>query len=64
MTDKKSTNEYNQYYNKVGKVKELGKDWKLYHIKNLCNTYQKIHIKDLKRIFIKKNVSKESTSIK
>nr|CAH7731442.1 unnamed protein product [Callosobruchus chinensis] len=47
--------EYNTVYSQVGTVRELGKDWNLYNVKELSEAYMKVTaIKDLKRIFIRK----------
>lgn len=51
--------EYNAIYSKIGLVKKLGKDWQVYNIEDLQETYNKVAgIKDFKRTIIKKFHSK------
>ena len=47
--------EYNLVYSQVGGVKKVGVNWRLYDVKKLQETYNKVPgIKDFKRISIKK----------
>lgn len=47
----KTKEEYNQLYSQVGEVKELGKDWTIYNIKEMLKIYTKMTgIKTLKKI--------------
>ena len=47
--------EYNLVYSQVGDVKKVGVNWRLYDVKKLQETYNKVPgIKDFKRISIKK----------
>lgn len=57
--------QYNAFYEQVGEVKRLGKEWHVYDIKSLLEIYNKIPgINDFKRCFLKKEVSKNGTTVK
>ncbi|KAK5648038.1 hypothetical protein RI129_002930 [Pyrocoelia pectoralis] len=48
--------DYVKFYSKVGSVREAGKDWDVYNLKSLLNTFKKFQgISDKKRICIIKN---------
>lgn len=58
-----SMQEYNEIYSNVGEVKELGKDWHLFEIKSIGDAiYNKMPaIKDMKKIEIRKFLSRQNT---
>lgn len=64
-TDIISKEEYIKFYLEVGKVKLLGKDWKIYSVKELEKVYNKVKgIAETKRIFIrKKSINQRSPKI-